>query len=161
MFLHAATLAESERRGVKRFTFPRWRYWMTRATGRLDFEALRHVRAAFVMNGLMERRLGRAMGASRVAFALPGVDTRLFRPGPYREGGYILSVGRFSDPRKNIRMLLRAYALLRQAVADAPKLVLAGLDTLADEDREFASLLNVAGHVETVHIAFGRRCSAR
>ena len=149
VFLHAATLAASERRGVRRFTFPRWRHWMTRVTDRLDFEALRHVRAAFVMNGLMEQRLGRALGASRVVFALPGVDTQLFRPGYYRDGGYILSVGRFSDPRKNVGLLLQAYGLLRQAVAGAPKLVLAGLDTLPDEDWELASRLNVAGHVET------------
>jgi glycosyltransferase involved in cell wall biosynthesis len=46
-------------------------------------------------------------------------------------------------------LLLQAYGLLRQAVAGAPKLVLAGLDTLPDEDWELASRLNVAGHVET------------
>jgi D-inositol-3-phosphate glycosyltransferase len=148
VFLHAATLAASERSGVRRFAFPRWRYWMTRVTDRLDFEALRHVRAAFVMNRRMEQRLVRAMGASRVIFALPGVDTQLFRSGSYREGGYILSVGRFSDPRKNVGMLLRAYALLRRVAADAPKLVLAGSDALSVEDRELASRLNVAGHVE-------------
>jgi glycosyltransferase involved in cell wall biosynthesis len=148
VFLHAATLVASERGGLRRFAFPRWRYWMTRVTERLDFEALGHVRAAFVMNGRMERRLVRAMGASRVVFALPGVDTRLFRPGYYREGGYILSVGRFSDPRKNVGMLLQAYALLRRAAA-APKLVLVGFDSLSDEDRELASRLNVAAHVET------------
>jgi glycosyltransferase involved in cell wall biosynthesis len=122
---------------------------MTRVTDRLDFKALGHVRAAFVMNSRMEQRLVRAIGASRVVFALPGVDTRLFRPDYYREGGYILSVGRFSDPRKNVGMLLRAYALLRQAAADAPKLVLAGLDDLSAEDRELASRLHVAGYVET------------
>ncbi len=149
VFLHAATLAASERRGARRFAFPRWRYWMTRVTDRLDFEGLRHVRAAFVMNVRMEQRLVRAMGASRVVFALPGVDTQLFRPRSYSEVGYILSVGRFSDPRKNVKMLLRAYALLRQAAADAPKLMLAGLDTLSGEDWELASRLNVTGHVET------------
>jgi glycosyltransferase involved in cell wall biosynthesis len=149
VFLHAATFAASERSGMRRFAFPRWRYWMTRVTDRLDVEALNHIRAAFAMNVGMEQRLGRAMGASRVAFALPGVDTQLFRPNYYREGGYILSVGRFSDPRKNVRMLLRAYGILRRAVVDAPKLVLAGLDTLSHEDWEFASRLDIVGHVET------------
>jgi glycosyltransferase involved in cell wall biosynthesis len=41
------------------------------------------------------------------------------------EPGYILFVGTF-EPRKNVNGLLAAYALLRQRVADAPRLVLVG-----------------------------------
>lgn len=147
--LHAATLAASERALVRRYAFPRWRYWMTRVTSRLDSAALRHVRLTFVINRWMEEAVGRVAGPSKVVFALPGVDTDHFRPGPYAEGGHILSVGRFSDPRKDVRTLFRAYAHLRRATADAPKLLLAGLTMPAREDWEFAESLNVAGFVET------------
>lgn len=146
--LHAATLVASERRMVRRYQFPRWMYWMTRVTGRLERAALRRVRAAFVINRWMERALGREVGASKVVFALPGVDTSLFRPGRYAEDGYILSVGRFNDPRKDVRMLFRAYGLLRRSVPGAPRLVLAGLNGPTREDWEFASSLKVAPYVE-------------
>ena len=147
--LHAATLAASERALLRRYAFPRWRYWMTRVTSRLDLAALRRVRLTFVINRWMEKAVGRVAGPSRVVFALPGVDTEHFRPCLYAERGYVLSVGRFSDPRKDVRTLLRAYALLRRNVADAPKLVLAGLTMPAREDWEFAESLGVAEFVET------------
>jgi len=122
---------------------------MTRVTSRLDLAALRRVRLTFVINRWMEEAVARAAGPSRVVFALPGVDTDHFRPGRYAEDGYILSVGRFSDPRKDVRTLFRAYALLRRAGTDAPKLVLAGLTMPAREDWEFAESLGVTQHVET------------
>ena len=149
VFLHAATLAASERALLRRYAFPRWRYWMTRVTGRLDLAALRHVRLTFVINRWMEEALGRTVGPSRVAFALPGVDTGHFRPRVYAERGYILSVSRFHDPRKDVRTLLRAYALLRRDAPDAPKLLLAGLTMPSREDWEFAVRLGVARFVET------------
>ena len=122
---------------------------MTRITRRLDQAALRHVRFTFVINRWMEAALGRVAGPSRVVFALPGVDTDHFRPGRYAEGGYILSVSRFSDPRKDVRTLFRAYARLRRARPDAPKLVLAGLSMPTREDWDFAKSLGVARFVET------------
>lgn len=146
--LHAATLAASERALVRRYAFPRWRHWMTRITRRLDEAALRHVRFTFVINRWMEEAVARVAGPSKVLFALPGVDTDRFRPGGYVEGGYILSVSRFSDPRKDVRTLFRAYARLRRARPDAPKLVLAGLSMPAREDWDFAKSLGVARFVE-------------
>lgn len=149
VFLHAASLVSVERRSIRRYEFPRWRYWMTRVASRLDLAALGHVRVAFVINRWMEEVLGRAAGRSKVVFALPGVDTELFRPGRYAAGGYILSVGRFSDPRKDIGTLFRAYAQLRQASADAPRLVLAGLTMPSDDDWRLARSLGIDGFVGT------------
>ena len=149
VILHAATLIASERAAVERYAFPHWRYWMTRVTRRLDLAALRHVRLTFVINRWMEAAVGRIVGPSRVAFALPGVDTDHFRPDGYAEEGYILSVGRFADPRKDVRTLFRAYAHLRRAAPDAPKLVLAGWTMPAREDWEFAESLGVARFIET------------
>ncbi|MCA1818304.1 MAG: glycosyltransferase, partial [Acidobacteria bacterium] len=53
-----------------------------------------------------------------------------------------------SDPRKDVRTLLRAYALLRRAAPDVPKLVLAGLTMPTREDWGLAESLGVAGFVE-------------
>lgn len=149
VFLHAASLAAVERRAIRRYEFPRWMYWMTRVTSRVDLAALGHVRVAFVINRWMEEVLGRAAGPSKIVFALPGVDTELFRPERYAAGGHVLSVGRFSDPRKDTATLFRAYAQLRLAVADAPKLLLAGLTMPSREDWRLAQSLGIADFVET------------
>ena len=55
-----------------------------------------------------------------------GIDTELFKPDLRHKTGYLLSVGRFSDPRKNVRMLLEAYRILRERCADVPDLWLVG-----------------------------------
>lgn len=59
-----------------------------------------------------------------------GVDTELFRPGgPVLRDGqdeYILCVGRPSDARKNIALLLRAYEQLWRTARSVPKLCLVG-----------------------------------
>lgn len=71
----------------------------------------------------------------KVTTVLLGLDER-FRPAPpeairrVREAnnlpeGYLLFVGTF-EPRKNLGGLLRAYARLREALPDAPPLVIAG-----------------------------------
>lgn len=143
VFLHAASLVQSERANVKRYAFPRWRYWMNLVTRRLDRVALRRVRLAFVINRWMEAALANVMGSENVVFNPPGVDTGHFRADEYAEQGYILSVSRFSDPRKDARTLIRAYAHLRQAMPDAPRLVLAGWTLPVAEDRELARSLGV------------------
>jgi glycosyltransferase involved in cell wall biosynthesis len=69
-----------------------------------------------------------------------GVDTDLFVPCRTAKPGYILSVGRLSDPRKNVRMLLDAYRMVRRRHTDAPNLVLIGSppeDELIEEVRRW------------------------
>ena len=148
VFLHVASLVQSERANVKRYAFPRWRYWMNLVTRRLDRVALRHVRLAFVINRWMEGALASSMGSENVVFNPPGVDTDHFRADDYAEQGYILSVSRFSDPRKDVRTLIRAYAHLRQAMPDAPRLVLAGLTLPVAADRELARSLGVETFID-------------
>lgn len=146
VFLHAATLAESERARVRRYAFPRWRYWMTLITRRVDRVALRHVRMTFVLNRWMETALAKV--AAPAVFTLPGVDTAHFRPETYAERGYILSVSRFADPRKDVRTLIRAYAHLREAAPDAPRLVLAGLTMPVAADWALAQSLGVDRYID-------------
>lgn len=157
VLLYAATLTHVEReallrtgRGARNV----WRSAMTQAAIRMDVSALRHVRAAFSINEWMRRWLVERMpSGTTVRLAPPGVDTDRFQPTPPGEanaaGGarYILAVGRFHDPRKNVRMLFGAYARLRALVRDAPELVLAGATEPTPADWAVAQRLGVLGHV--------------
>lgn len=132
--MHVATRARIERRRRDaNGTTPssHWRRAMTEITDRLDDRALRRVDAIQVMNPWM-LDYARAINASRtldLRYVPPGVNAKLFHPLKYRElarDPYILCVGRFNDPRKNIGLLLEAYAQLPDALRKEVRLVLAG-----------------------------------
>jgi glycosyltransferase involved in cell wall biosynthesis len=75
----------------------------------------------------MQEHLADILGEDRIVFAPPGVDVDRYTPGPPpSEGSYVLSVGRFADPRKNASLLVEAYAALREQNPGVPPLVLAG-----------------------------------
>lgn len=64
-----------------------------------------------------------------IEYAPPGVDAGYFQPVFLRQlddRPYILCVGRLSDPRKNIDLLLEAYASLPDSLKEKTELVLAG-----------------------------------
>lgn len=129
VLLQVATMSSVERRSVLRESSWGYRIYlslMNKAVSYIEERALEHVSAVFVENAWMYKYLSQKTGASRVIFAPPGVDTERFRPGPYQRGSYILSVGRLSDPRKNVKLLIEAYYRLRQMMPSAPRLVLAG-----------------------------------
>jgi len=132
--LHVATRARIERR--QRDARPRslaagWRRAMTSVTDRLDDSALRGVDAIQVMNPWM-LEYARALNTGRAVdlrFLPPGVNLGDFHPLADRAPGqdaYILCVARLSDPRKNIGLLLEAFAKLPESVRGNTRLVLAG-----------------------------------
>src|SRR5690625_5718557 len=84
---------------------------------------MKYVDHTFVENSWMYEYLQKEVGSDKVSFAPPGVDTQLYKPavGGISEAPYILSVGRFSDPRKNTRMLFEAYKKLLDSNPDVPK----------------------------------------
>lgn len=152
VLLHVATLTHVERRmklANGRGPKGMWQRVMTHAVSQFDFSALEYTEAVFVMNHWMQRLLTERLGSSKVILAPPGVDTAFFTP---LEGSsdkkYILSVGRFADPRKNVRLLFRAYKKLLEAYPDAPKLVLAGKTGPTVDDLNFAQSLGIAGRIE-------------
>jgi glycosyltransferase involved in cell wall biosynthesis len=132
--LQVATRARVERR--QRNANPRglagwWRKGMTEITDRLDDRALRRVDAIQVENPWM-LDYARSINAGRevdIRYAPPGIDARHFRPAAsidrLREP-CILCVGRLDDPRKNVGMLLDAYAMLPAELRECVGLVLAG-----------------------------------
>jgi glycosyltransferase involved in cell wall biosynthesis len=131
--LQVATLTEVEREHARsrgNILRDAWHGLMTRRVGKLDLQALRQVDAIQVENPWMfELAQGIQSGEGKITrYAPPGTDTSHFTPLQTRDPakGYILAVGRFQDARKNLPLLLEAYALVCTRSADAPKLVLAG-----------------------------------
>lgn len=130
-----------------------WRRLATRAAERIESEALRNVDLVFVENPAMEEEIARRIGRERVVVAPPGVDTHFFappdgRPDARPAGGPLLAVGNLGDPRKNVSLLVRAYARLVAIAPDAPRLVLAGLGAPPAEDLALALSLGLDGRIE-------------
>jgi D-inositol-3-phosphate glycosyltransferase len=132
--VQVATRARVERRW--RDTKPKgltgwWRKAMTEVTDRMDDRAMRGVDAIQVENPWMldyARQLNQHRQVD-IRFAPPGVDARRFAPGvePRLAGRrQILCVGRLDDPRKNVGLLLEAFARLPDALRTTSRLLLAG-----------------------------------
>jgi glycosyltransferase involved in cell wall biosynthesis len=132
--VHVATRARAERR--QRDASPRtpldlWRKAMTAVTDRLDDRALRGADAIQVMNPWMFEYV-RTLNAGRdvdLRYLPPGVDAECFRPAREPRSApdrYVLCVGRLSDPRKNLGLLLDAYALLPDRIRSQARMVFAG-----------------------------------
>jgi glycosyltransferase involved in cell wall biosynthesis len=130
--LQVATLASVERASQnekRRGLAGTWHALMTRVATRMGDWALQTVDTAFVENEWMETYVQNVAPTTNTVFAPPGVDTETFRPSdtPYTDREYILSVGRFADPRKNVHLLFETYARLKECLGpDVPNLVLAG-----------------------------------
>lgn len=153
--LQVATRARVERR--QRDASPQgmagwWRKAMTEITSWLDDRALRSVDAIQVENRWLldyARQVNRGRSVD-LRYAPPGLDAKLFRPLTERyptRDPYILCVGRLDDPRKNVGLLLEAYALLPRQVRDELPLVLAGSAGPSAAFWERANALGVAERV--------------
>jgi glycosyltransferase involved in cell wall biosynthesis len=105
---------------------------MTRFTDRLERKVLQTADAIQVENAWMFDYV-REVNAGRdamIRYVPPGVDAWRFRPAGSRDlqsDPYILCVGRLDDPRKNIDLLLEAFARLPSGLKVTVRLVLAGL----------------------------------
>ena len=132
--MHVATRARAERRqrdANARTPADLWRKAMTAVTDRIDDRALRGADAIQVMNPWMFE-YARTVNAGRnvdVRYLPPGVDAERFRPAQQVRSGtdrYVLCVGRLADPRKNIGLLLDAFAMLPDRVRQQARMVFAG-----------------------------------
>jgi glycosyltransferase involved in cell wall biosynthesis len=128
--VHFASFVRHERRhdlSAGRAAIDRWRRLMTSAVALIERAGLRRADAIIALN---RTRLVEAQAVARrdtpAEVIHTGVDTEWFSPGPYQPDGYLLTVGRLGDPRKNVPLLLRAYAAARQRRPSLPGLVLAG-----------------------------------
>jgi glycosyltransferase involved in cell wall biosynthesis len=150
--LQVATLFARERRS--RFRVQPWgirKLWMAAMTwmgSRIERKALIGADLIFVENRFVQRVVRELRGSGSVVFAPPGVDVSVFRPAeqPSMEGP-ILTVGRLKDPRKNVRLLLDAYARVRATREAVPKLLLVG-ELPSKADMMYAESLNLGGRIE-------------
>lgn len=153
--LFAATTVRAERtslllatKGLKRL----WLYWMTRMTALVESRAVSHVDHIFAESMYTLRILSSISPAISISLAVPGIDIDQFTPAEcYSSSGHILSVGRLADPRKNVRMLILAYHLLRQTHPDAPKLMLVGKSPPATDNLNLLMSLGLTDHIEIRH----------
>jgi len=138
--VHCCTRAPVERESFHRSRGGPGRIWrkaMTAITDRMDRIALQRADAIQVMNSWI-LDYAREVNAGRekpISLIRPGVNTSRFVPGADRElrsEPYILCVGRLSDPRKNVGLLLQAYAALASAIDRPVRLVLAGFGAPPD-----------------------------
>ncbi len=149
--LQVATLTEVERASMLKQTRGARRAWlwlMTKINTALEKPALKRADVVFVENRWMYDYLKSLYGERKIVFAPPGIDTDFFHPADYRTDGYMLSVGRFHDPRKNVRLLFDFYHRLRQERPDAPRLALAGETTPVADDLNYAESLGIMPHVD-------------
>jgi glycosyltransferase involved in cell wall biosynthesis len=129
LILHFASFARHERTDTSGWRSPlgAWRRLMTTGVTAIEKTALRRADVIIAMNDTRRREAEAIVGGTRPVMTVhTGVDTRHFRPDSYRSDGYLLTVGRLSDPRKNLALLLRAYAAARRQSTAVPPLVLVG-----------------------------------
>jgi glycosyltransferase involved in cell wall biosynthesis len=138
----ASALAQA--RGIRKL----WRSGMTGVNVILEHQVLCRMDHVFAQSLYTQQLLKQLVPEGRLSIGAPGVDTSIFKPGEPAAIPYLLSVARFSDPRKNVSMLFHAYCLLRKRVPDAPRLVLAGSDGPTEPDWELAGRLGIAGWIE-------------
>jgi glycosyltransferase involved in cell wall biosynthesis len=152
--VHFASLVKHERHQGARDrnrVLGGWRHLMTSSVGMVERAALRRADAIIPVNETRRFEVRALVSAETpVEVVHTGVDTARFSPGPYREDGYLLTVGRLNDPRKNVPLLLRAYAAARARTPDVPRLVLAGVAAPDSESRELMSAPELAGAVRYI-----------
>ena len=148
--LQCATLVTVERRALlrRRSIKTAWRRLMTALVARLDESGLRYADLVFVENEWMRKRVTESIGEDRVRFAPPGIDTTLFHPNGERAPDMVLAVARLDDPRKNIPMLLEAFAIARQQLPNGARLVLAGERPPGADITAMATRLGIADAIE-------------
>lgn len=148
--LQVATLVKAERRSrikaQRRGLRKAWLVLMTSFTHSIEKSVLKSLDVVFVENPWMQDWV-KQLGGNGV-LAPPGVNADIFSPSPHVvENGHILSVGRFADPRKNVRMLFETYKEVCDAYPKAPRLVLVG-QSPTERDMAYAYSLGLGNRIE-------------
>ena len=154
--VQVATLVEVERvarDAALRGPIGAWRRFMTRRVAATETPAMRAATCIQVENAWMHDHVESVTRDvdTEVAYGYPGVDHTFFHAPEARPKapGYILTVGRMSDPRKNHMLLLESYRLVHEKLADPPRLVLAGA---TDPTPAFTARVKALGLQEWVDV---------
>lgn len=152
--LFTATLTRLERKSVLRKAQLRrkiYGYLTLPIISYIEKLALRHVDHVFAETLYTKNALLPYIDEEKISIDTIGTDTQQFCPAEKRRDDYILCTGRLSDPRKNVKLLFRAYAMLREQIPDAPKLILAGMSGPTESDWQLARELKIFDYVEFHH----------
>jgi D-inositol-3-phosphate glycosyltransferase len=124
----ATTTRADRRTQIDRGSLARraWSSLMVPITEGYERRALQTADTVFALSEYTRNAVAPLVRNGAVVLAPCGVDTNLFRPAPADRGDYILCVARLSDPRKNVDLLLSAYALLLERTTAVPDLYLIG-----------------------------------
>lgn len=137
-----------------------WRLLMTRCAQYYERQALRRVRFVFALSKYTLSAVRQWVAPQQVGLAVCGVDTQLFQPTSYNSpDNYILCVARFSDVRKNVRLLLHAYAQLARRQGMLPDLYLVG-ELPSKNMLQEIDALRVAHRVHLLGVKSGRELAA-
>lgn len=137
--LFAATTAEAESNAqIEGDVLLRiWRKRMVSFATRAEQRALAQADAVFAESEYTRRLVEGKTRPGALVLGPPGVDADFFRPPVAPSlGGPITCVGRLRDSRKNVRLLLQAYALLSKRMK-MPPLHLVGRGGITSTDRQF------------------------
>ena len=150
--LFLATRMQRERAsGLRNTPLPRRLYLqaMLAAVSRVEVAAVRQCDHIFAETDYPRRLIAPYIDANRITVDTVGVDTAAYHPLPEdaRTDDYILAVGRLADRRKNIVLLLEAFARVRQR--HHVRLVLAGKSPPPPSFWERAAQLGMTDSIET------------
>jgi len=132
-----ATVERHTRQMVERGMLSLWRRFMTTVTDHMERKALRSVQAIQVYNARMFDYARQVNADRRVVLrhVPPGVDSHRYTPLAVkrcRAESYVLCVARLDDERKNLDLLLRAFAEIPRPIRDSTWLLLAGATSPPD-----------------------------
>lgn len=162
IFLWTATTTRADRKSqVKDGSFARraWASVMIPVAELYEKRGLQAAEQTFVLSEYTRNAVEAICPPCKVTLAPCGIDTDLFRPEPAVAGNYIVCVARFSDPRKNVRLLLGAYAILGKKGDDVPDLYLIG-DPPSDESQQYLQSLGLADKVRLIGPKAGEELAA-
>ncbi len=147
LVLQVATLSRVEResmisrqRGLRNI----WIKIMTKLNSYLETSAFHRADSVLVENNWLFNVLKAKSLGGLVALVTPGVDVGFYCLSEVKRSDFILAVGRFDDPRKNVGLLLEAFNIFSERVDENPKLVLAGKTAPAEKDLRMAETLGIS-----------------
>ncbi len=123
-----------------------WQKMMTHFARRYERLGLQTADQVLALSNYTMQSVLNLCPIDHISVAVCGVDTAVFTPGPDR-GNYILAVGRLSDARKNVRLLLQAYAQFLRECKSVPDLYLVG-DLPTAAALQYVSQLGIRAHVQ-------------
>lgn len=129
ILIWTATTTSADRASHLRQASMRKRAWsslMMPITERYEESSLRSATVVFALSEYTKAVVEAKIGRDKVVLAPCGVDTDYFHPNSNHDGNYVLSVARFSDPRKNAQLLIDAFAEVDRRIPNCPALYLVG-----------------------------------